>query len=73
VGGDFPDRLDEVSEHYLSKGACEGEECSHLKVQVGHWGQFVHVFEILHCFCIKNLYKLSLKMVVSNEFLQSSV
>lgn len=35
VGGDFSDRLDEVSEHYLSKGVCEGEECGHLKVQVG--------------------------------------
>ncbi|XP_048779550.1 tetratricopeptide repeat protein 17-like isoform X2 [Ostrea edulis] len=33
LGGDFSDRLDEVSEHYLSKGVCEGEECGHLKVQ----------------------------------------
>ena len=36
VGGDFPTRLDEVSEHYLTKSICEGEECNHLKVQVGH-------------------------------------
>lgn len=36
VGGEYPLRLDEVSEHYLSKSLCEGEECNHLKVQVGH-------------------------------------
>lgn len=44
VGGEFPLRLDEVSEHYLSKSLCEGEECNHLKVQVGQLKvQVVHL------------------------------
>nr|XP_022314692.1 tetratricopeptide repeat protein 17-like isoform X1 [Crassostrea virginica] len=53
LGGDFPTRLDEVSEHYLTKSICEGEECNHLKVQRGrkfilaplkiHGGQRYHI------------------------------
>lgn len=44
VGGEFPLRLDEVSEHYFSKSLCEGEECNHLKVQVGQLKvQVVHL------------------------------
>ena len=34
VSGDFSNKLDEVSEHYLKKGVCQGEECSQLRVQV---------------------------------------
>lgn len=41
LGGEYPLRLDEVSEHYLSKSLCEGEECNHLKVQ--HGGQRYHI------------------------------
>lgn len=39
VGGEL--RLDEVSEHYLSKSLCEGEECNHLKVQVAQLNDYV--------------------------------
>jgi len=34
VGGDFSSKLDEVSEYYMTKGVCHGEECSQLRVQV---------------------------------------
>ncbi|XP_062591170.1 tetratricopeptide repeat protein 17-like [Saccostrea cucullata] len=41
LGGDFSDRLDDVSEHFMSKGVCEGEDCRQLKVQ--HGGQRPHI------------------------------
>ena len=34
VSSDFSSKLDEVSDHYMKKGLCEGEECSQLRVQV---------------------------------------
>jgi hypothetical protein len=30
VSPDFSSKLDEVSDHYMKKGLCEGEECSHI-------------------------------------------
>lgn len=33
---DFSSKLDEVSDHYMKKGLCEGEECSQLRVQQGN-------------------------------------
>ncbi|KAK3103819.1 hypothetical protein FSP39_022148 [Pinctada imbricata] len=39
--GEFSTKLDEVSEHYLRKGVCQGEECSQLRVQQG--GQKPHI------------------------------
>ncbi|OWF35392.1 tetratricopeptide repeat protein 17-like isoform X2 [Mizuhopecten yessoensis] len=40
-GSDFSTKLDEVSEYYLTKGVCQGEECSQLRVQQG--GQKPHI------------------------------
>ncbi|XP_012940375.1 tetratricopeptide repeat protein 17 [Aplysia californica] len=37
---DFTSKLDEVSDYYEKKGLCEGDECSHLRVQQG--GQRPH-------------------------------
>ncbi|VDI16436.1 Hypothetical predicted protein, partial [Mytilus galloprovincialis] len=33
---DFSSKLDEVSDHYMKQGLCEGEECSQLRVQQGN-------------------------------------
>ncbi|XP_060074042.1 tetratricopeptide repeat protein 17-like isoform X2 [Ylistrum balloti] len=40
-GSDFSTKLDEISEYYLTKGVCHGEECSQLRVQEG--GQKPHI------------------------------
>ncbi|XP_033752791.1 tetratricopeptide repeat protein 17-like [Pecten maximus] len=40
-GSDFSTKLDEISEYYLTKGVCQGEECSQLRVQEG--GQKPHI------------------------------
>lgn len=33
---DFTSKLDEVSDYYERRGLCEGDECSHLRVQQGN-------------------------------------
>uniref|UniRef100_A0A2C9KLB1 Tetratricopeptide repeat protein 17 n=1 Tax=Biomphalaria glabrata TaxID=6526 RepID=A0A2C9KLB1_BIOGL len=45
---DFTSKLDEVSQYYEKKGLCEGDECSHLRVQcllpmTTHSGLIAHV------------------------------
>ncbi|GFO31147.1 tetratricopeptide repeat protein 17 [Plakobranchus ocellatus] len=45
---DFTSKLDEVSDYYERKGLCEGDECSHLRVQCvlpmsTHSGLIAHV------------------------------
>ncbi|XP_071122223.1 tetratricopeptide repeat protein 17-like isoform X6 [Mytilus edulis] len=45
---DFSSKLDEVSDHYMKQGLCEGEECSQLRVQClipmkTHTGLVAHI------------------------------